>query len=101
MLFALEEVDANRCRLELGYVKSLDRLVSDSRCRIVIGESIDLDLPFKLTSGGGKGKFNLEMQGRLRLPISVANEAKMPVDWMPPQSPQEIGTWQIRHSSEC
>ena len=36
------------------------------------------------------GKFNLEMQGRLRLPISVVHEAKMPVDWMPPQSPGEI-----------
>ena len=73
-----------------GHVKSLDRLVSDSRCRLVIGESIDLDLPFKLTSGGGRGKFNLEMQGRLKLPISVANEAKMPLDWKPPQSPVEI-----------
>ena len=51
LLFALEEGEMPivvdwRWR----YVKSLDRLVSDSRCRIVIGESIDLDLPFKLTS---------------------------------------------------
>ena len=72
------------------HVKSLDRLASDSRCRLVIGESIDLDLPFKLTSSGHHGKFNLEMQGRLRLPISVAHEAKMPVDWKPPQAPSQI-----------
>jgi hypothetical protein len=72
------------------HVKSLDRLASDSRCRLVIGESIDLDLPFKLTSSDQHGKFNLEMQGRLRLPISVAHEAKMPVDWNPPQAPSQI-----------
>ena len=49
LLFALEEGEMPIVvDWRWGYVKSLDRLVSDSRCRIVIGESIDLDLPFKL-----------------------------------------------------
>jgi len=91
LLFSLEE---NELPIVVDWrwkpVKSLDRLTSDSRCRLVIGESIDLDLPFKLTSSGGHGKFNLEMQGRLHLPISVVHETKMPLDWKTPQSPAEI-----------
>lgn len=71
-------------------VESLEYLASDSRCRLIMGESIDLDLPFKLTSTGVKGKFNLEMAGRLYLPITVSQEAKMPRDWLPPERPDEI-----------
>ena len=72
------------------YVESLGRLASDSRCRLIMGESIDLDLPFKLTSTGVNRKYNLEMAGRLYLPISVAQDARMPNEWVPPHSPSEI-----------
>ena len=45
------------------YVQTLNRLTNDHRCRLIMAESIDLDIPFKLTSTGVNGKFNLEMAG--------------------------------------
>ena len=91
VLFALEENDKPIViDWRWKHVQSLDRLVNDSRCRLVMSESADLDLPFKLTSTGINGKFNLEMSGRLQLPISISLDVKMPSDWVIPRSPKEI-----------
>ena len=68
----------------------LNRIASDSRCRMIICETPDVGLPFKLTSSSGNGKFDLEMPGRLHLPISVDSEVPIPNDWTPPSSPSEI-----------
>ena len=68
----------------------LGRFASDSRCRIIVCESVDIGLPFILTSSDGTGKFDLEMPGRLHLPISVSSEIPIPSDWIPPSSPHEL-----------
>ena len=68
----------------------LAQFASDSRCRVVICESPDLGLPFILTSSGGNGKFDLEMPGRLHLPIRVDSEVSVPSDWKPPRDPSEL-----------
>ena len=69
---------------------TLDRIASNSRCRMIICETQDVGLPFKLTSLSGNGKFDLEMPGRLHLPISVDSEVTIPTDWTTPKSPSEI-----------
>jgi len=68
----------------------LAQFASDSRCRVVICESSDIGLPFILTSAGGNGKFDLEMPGRLHLPIRVDSEVSVPSDWKPPRTPDEL-----------
>jgi hypothetical protein len=68
----------------------LAQFASDSRCRVVICESSDIGLPFILTSAGGNGKFDLEMPGRLHLPIRVESEVSVPSDWKPPRTPNEL-----------
>jgi hypothetical protein len=68
----------------------LAQFASDSRCRVVICESPNLGLPFILTSSGGNGKFDLEMPGRLHLPIRVDSEVSVPSDWNPPRNPDEL-----------
>ena len=91
LLFALSENDKPIViDWRWKYVQSLERLTNDNRCRLIMAESIDLDLPFKLTSTGVNGKFNLEMAGRLQLPISISLDARMPKGWNPPHSPNEI-----------
>lgn len=67
----------------------LTQFATDSRCRVIICESSDLGLPFTLTSSGN-GKFDLEMPGRLHLPISVDSEVSIPKDWKPPTNPDEL-----------
>ena len=70
----------------------LNRLISDSRCRLVICESTNLALPFRLTSGEKSGKFFLGMHERLRLPISIDSrmEISIPLDWIEPSAPNKI-----------
>ena len=68
----------------------LKQFASDSRCRILICESADIGLPFILTSLEGNGKFDLEMPGRLHLPISVSSEVPIPKDWIAPTKPDEL-----------
>jgi hypothetical protein len=91
LLYALEEIDKPIIvDWRWKHVDTLDRLVNDSRCRIIMTELLSLDLPFKLTSTGDNKKFNLEMAGRLQLPISISLDSKMPRNWMPPSTPSEI-----------
>lgn len=68
----------------------LGRLAGDSRCRLIICENSEIELPFKLTSAGSNGKFKLEMPGRLYLPISLSEEISVPSDWIAPTTPDEI-----------
>jgi hypothetical protein len=77
------------CRWALNEIL-IKQFTSDSRCRIIICESAETDLPFVLTSLEGKGKFDLEMPGRLHLPISVSTEIPIPNDWVAPKSPLEL-----------
>lgn len=68
----------------------LGRFASDSKCRIIICEHSDIGLPFVLTSLGDSGKFDLEMPGRLHLPISMDSDVSAPSGWSPPLSPSEL-----------
>ena len=68
----------------------LGRFASDSKCRMIICETPDIGLPFVLTSQEGQGKFDLEMPGRLHLPISVDLDISVPNGWIPPSNPSEL-----------
>jgi hypothetical protein len=68
----------------------LGRFASDSKCRMIICETPDIGLPFVLTSQEGQGKFDLEMPGRLHLPISVDIDISVPNGWSPPSTPSEL-----------
>ena len=68
----------------------LGRLASDSKCRMIICETPYIGLPFVLTSQDGHGKFDLEMPGRLHLPISVDSDISVPNGWNPPSNPSEL-----------
>jgi hypothetical protein len=70
----------------------LDRLASDSRCRLVICEGVSLPLPFTLISAANIGKFILETPERIRLPISLEARMEMsiPSNWKEPSNPNEI-----------
>jgi hypothetical protein len=68
----------------------LGRFASDSKCRMIICEIPDIGLPFVLTSQEGQGKFDLEMPGRLHLPISVDSDISVPNGWNPPSTPSEL-----------
>ena len=68
----------------------LGRFASDSKCRMIICETPDIGLPFVLTSQEGQGKFDLEMPGRLHLPISVDLDISVPNGWSPPSTPSEL-----------
>ena len=68
----------------------LGRFASDSKCRMIICEIPDIGLPFVLTSHEGQGKFDLEMPGRLHLPISVDSDISVPNGWNPPSNPSEL-----------
>jgi len=68
----------------------LTRFASDGKCRMVICEIPEIGLPFVLTSQEGQGKFDLEMPGRLHLPISIDSEISVPNDWTPPSNPSEL-----------
>ena len=68
----------------------LGRLASDSKCRMIICETPYTGLPFVLTSQAGHAKFDLEMPGRLHLPISVDSDISVPNGWNPPSTPSEL-----------
>ena len=91
LLFALEEIESPiiidwRWR----YVDALDRLAVDHRCRVIISDAMDLAVPFKLTSSDTLGKFNLEIPGRIKIPITVSQDSRMPNNWVEPANPEEL-----------
>ena len=69
---------------------TVDRLAMDNRCRLIMSDTMELEMPFKLTSSGIVGKYNLEMPGRINIPITVTQDAKMPNDWQAPSKPSEL-----------
>lgn len=72
------------------HVPVLDRLAVNNRCRLVISDSMDLDLPFRLTATGTVGKYDLEMQGRMKIPITISQDIKMPIGWQAPICPEDL-----------
>ena len=91
LLFALEEIHYPiLLDWRWKYVEALDRLGSDYRCRVIISDAIDLKVSFKLTSTGMSGKYNLEIPGRINIPISVTKDSRMPINWEPPSNPKEL-----------
>ena len=71
-------------------VELLNRFSSDTRCKLLISESSQTNLPFILTSTNETGKFKLEIPGRLYLPISIKQDESVPEDWKAPKSPSEL-----------
>ena len=91
LLFALEEIHSPiLLDWRWKYVEALDRLGADYRCRVIISDAIDLKVSFKLTSTGVSGKYNLEIPGRINIPISVTKDSIMPINWEPPNNPKEL-----------
>ncbi len=91
LLFALEEIESPIViDWRWKYVEALDRLAADNRCRIIISDEIDLNVSLKLTSSDISGKFNLEIPGRINIPITVSKDSMMPTNWEPPNTPGEL-----------
>lgn len=91
LLFALEEIDAPIIiDWRWKYVETLDRVGADSRCRVIISDDIDLNISLKLTSSETPGKFNLEIPGRINIPITVSRDSLMPTNWQAPETPDEL-----------
>ncbi len=91
LLFAIEEIEAPIILdWRWKYVEALDRLAADHRCRVIISNEISLDIPLKLTSGDTPGKFNLEIPGRINIPITVSRDSMMPTNWQAPEAPEEL-----------
>ena len=91
LLFALEEIEAPIILdWRWKYVEALDRLGADHRCRVIISNEISLDIPLKLTSSDTPGKFNLEIPGRIHIPITVSRDSMMPTNWQAPETPEEL-----------
>ena len=91
LLFALEEIEAPIILdWRWKYVEALDRLGADHRCRVIISNEISLDIPLKLTSSDTPGKFNLEIPGRIHIPITVSRDSMMPTNWKAPETPEEL-----------
>lgn len=91
LLYALEEIESPLLvdwRWE--HVEALDRLGADSRCRVIISDAIQLKVSFKLTSSEVPGKFNLEIPGRINIPITVSRDSMMPSNWEAPKGPHEL-----------
>ena len=92
LLFALEEIESPIViDWRWKYVEALDRLAADNRCRIIISDEIDLNVSLKLTSSDISGKFNLEIPGRINIPITVSKDSMMPTNWEPPNTPGDVG----------
>ena len=51
---------------------------------------ISLDIPLKLTSGDTPEKFNLEIPGRINIPITVSRDSMMLTNWQAPKAPKEL-----------
>lgn len=91
LLFAIEEIEAPIILdWRWKHVEALDRLGADHRCRVIISNEISLDIPLKLTSSDKPGKFNLEIPGRINIPITVSRDSMMPTNWQAPETPEEL-----------
>ncbi|MGB2276979.1 MAG: ArsR/SmtB family transcription factor [Candidatus Poseidoniaceae archaeon] len=91
LLFALEEIDAPIILdWRWKYVEALDRLGADQRCRVIISNDISLDISLRLTTSDTPGKFNLEIPGRINIPITVSRDSMMPTNWQAPKTPDEL-----------
>ena len=91
LLFALEEIEAPIILdWRWKYVEALERLGADHRCRVIISDDIDLNISLKLTSGDMPGKFNLEIPGRIKIPITVSRDSRMPNNWESPKTPDGL-----------
>ncbi len=91
LIFALEEIESPIIiDWRWKHVSSLDRLALDHRCRLIISDAMELDVPFKIHATGALGKYNLEMPGRIQIPISTSQDSQKPHDWQAPRNPDEL-----------
>ena len=73
-----------------GDAPELTRLANDQRCRVIVAEGLELDLPFVLTRSESEDSFVLQMQNRLHIPIRLNLDSNVPIGWIPPENPKEL-----------